>query len=66
MEHDLLQVGSPKAVTFHKSFRVHLFEAFIVILDALVEGSQMGFSRSVDRADVGHGESHHYHTETGA
>jgi len=58
MDHDLLQVGSPRAVTFRESFRVNLFEGFIVILDALVERSQMRLSRTVDRASFGHGFLH--------
>jgi len=52
------QVGAPEAVTFGESFRVNLFEGFVVILDALVEGGQMRFSGTVDPADFGHGFAH--------
>ena len=55
MDHDLLQIGSPEAVAFRESFRVNLFEGFIMILDALVEGGQMRLSGTVDRAGFGHG-----------
>ena len=54
MDHDLLQVGPPEAVAFLESFLVNLFEGFIVILDALVEGGQMRLSGSVDRAGFGY------------
>jgi len=54
MDHDLLQVGPPEAVTFLESFRVNLFKGFIVGLHALVEGGQMRLSGSVDRAGFGH------------
>jgi len=55
MDHDLLQIGSPEAVAFRESFWVNLFEGFIMILDALVEGGQMRLSGTVDRAGFAHG-----------
>jgi hypothetical protein len=54
MDHDLLQVGPPEAVALLESFRVNLFEGFVMVLDALVEGGQMRLSGSVDRAGFGH------------
>ena len=55
LDHDLLPIGSPEAVAFRESFLVNLFEGFIMILDALVEGGQMRLSGTVDRAGFGHG-----------
>jgi len=55
MDHDLLQVGSPRAVAFRESFRVNLFEGFIVVLHALVERGQMRLSGTADRTGFGHG-----------
>jgi hypothetical protein len=58
MDHDLPRVGSPEAVAFRETFRVNLFEGFIVVLDALVEGSQMRLSGPVDRTGFGHRFEH--------
>jgi len=58
MDHDLLHVRSPESVAFDESFRPELFEAFVVILDALVEGAPMRLSGAVDRAGFGHGFLH--------
>jgi hypothetical protein len=55
MDHDLLQVGPPDAVTFLESFLVNLFEGFVMVLDAVVERSPMGLSRPIDPAGFGHG-----------
>ncbi len=54
MDHDLLQVGSPESVAYGESFRPDLFEAFVVILDALVEGAPMRLSGTVNRTGFGH------------
>ena len=64
-DHDLFEVGSPEAVTFLESFRVNLFEGFIVVLDALVEGGQMRLSGMVDRAGFGHRFVHRQTGEEG-
>ena len=37
MDHDLLQVGSPEAVTFLESFLANPFKGYIVALDPPVE-----------------------------
>ena len=50
-----LQIGSPESVAFGESFRVNLFEDFIVVLHALVEGGQVRLSGAVDRACFGQG-----------
>jgi hypothetical protein len=54
MDHDLLQAGSPESVAFGESFRPDLFEAFVVILDALAEGGPVRFSGTVDETGFGH------------
>jgi hypothetical protein len=54
MDHDLLQVGPPEAVALLESFLVNLFEGFVMVLDARVEGGQMRLPGSVDRAGFGH------------
>ena len=64
-DHDLFEVGSPEAVTFLESFRVNLFEGFVMVLDALVEGGQMRLSGPVDRAGFGHRFVHRQTGEEG-
>jgi len=49
------EVGPPEAEVLLEPFRPDLFEGFIVILYAPVEGSQMRFSGTVDGAGFGHG-----------
>ena len=52
---DLLEVRPPEAVALRKSFFVDPLKGIKVVLDTLIEGSQVWLSRSVDRAGFGHG-----------
>jgi hypothetical protein len=47
-----------EAVAFHDSFRVNLFEGFVLILHAQIEGGHMPLSAAADGAGLGHGFVH--------
>ena len=58
VHHDLFEVFSEEAEPFAEPLLPRAFQDFPVILDALIEGGQVRFTRPVDRAGFGHGFVH--------